>query len=382
MAALAAGVHRHVLDDAQHRHLDLLEHLQRLLRVQRGDVLRGGDDHRTGHRDLLRQGQLDVAGAGRQVDQQVVQVVPQGIGEQLCERRGRHRTAPDHRRVLVHQQPDRHRLDAEGAHRLDALVVRTVRAPAQAEHGRHAGAVDVGIQHADARALALQGQGQVHGSGGLAHPALAGADGDDVADARVRGELGLDGVGGETRAFGHRETQQESVGDAGQACARRKGNHGPHTAPRASAAARAAQTHDYTSAPTHGPAPRAARALADFAQMPRGTACDRPFSSAIARLGTGPRRRRDRGAPCRCGGHPHLHAPRWRVALTEMVRRQPGRAAGGIGIAQSSQAFRGTARHAPHPFSNLYNECPAMVQSNAKFVYVGAAARRSPTFPA
>ena len=97
---------------------------KRLARIQQGDVLRRGDDHRAGHRHLLRQGQLDVAGARRQVDDQVVQLVPAGVVEQLRQRLGDHRPAPDHRRLLLHQQADRHDLQAVRGHRLDASCRR------------------------------------------------------------------------------------------------------------------------------------------------------------------------------------------------------------------------------------------------------------------
>ena len=54
--------------------------------------------------------QLDVAGAGRHVDDQVVEVAPVGVLQQLLERLRDHRAAPDHRRVGVDQEADRHRL--------------------------------------------------------------------------------------------------------------------------------------------------------------------------------------------------------------------------------------------------------------------------------
>jgi hypothetical protein len=44
MAAVRADVHRHVLDDAEDRDADLLEHLEALARVDERDVLRRGDD--------------------------------------------------------------------------------------------------------------------------------------------------------------------------------------------------------------------------------------------------------------------------------------------------------------------------------------------------
>ena len=55
-----------------------------------------------------------------------------------------------------------------------------------AEHDRHVGPVDVAVDDADAAAQLRQRDGQVHRDGGLADAALAGADGDDVADAGDR----------------------------------------------------------------------------------------------------------------------------------------------------------------------------------------------------
>jgi hypothetical protein len=110
VAALRADVDAHVLDDAEDRDADLLEHLEALAGIEQGDVLRRGDDHRAGHRHLLGQGELDVAGARRQVDHQVVDVAPLRVAEQLLQRLGHHRAAPDHRRFGVDQEADRHGL--------------------------------------------------------------------------------------------------------------------------------------------------------------------------------------------------------------------------------------------------------------------------------
>ena len=179
---LAAHVHRHVLHDAQDRHADLLEHLDALLGVEQRDVLRRGDDHRAGHRHALRQGQLDVAGAGRQVDDQVVQVLPVGLAQQLLQRLGGHRAAPDHGFVLGHQEADRHDLHAVVLHRLHGLAVGRFGPALDAHHHRLARAVDVGVEQAHRRALGGQRQRQVHGHGALAHAALAGGHRDDVLD--------------------------------------------------------------------------------------------------------------------------------------------------------------------------------------------------------
>ncbi|MNG07355.1 hypothetical protein D3C84_906500 [compost metagenome] len=56
-------------------------------------------------------------------------------------------------------------------------------------HGRNGGAIDVRVQNGDPRPLLLQGQRQVDGGGGLAHPPLAGGHHQDVANALYRRQL-------------------------------------------------------------------------------------------------------------------------------------------------------------------------------------------------
>jgi hypothetical protein len=185
VAALRADVGAHVFHHAQHRDRDLLEHAQALAGVEQRDVLRRGDDHGAAHRDALRERELDVAGAGRHVDDQVVELAPVGVAQQLGERLGDHRATPDHRLLLLDQESDRDDLDAVSLERLDAPTVATDGPLAlQAHHARLAGAVDVGVEQADLGALERQGQREVDCGGGLADPALAGSDRDDVADAR------------------------------------------------------------------------------------------------------------------------------------------------------------------------------------------------------
>ena len=76
LAAIGAEEIAHVLDDAEHRHVDLAEHVEALARVDQRDVLRRRDDHGAGERHLLRHGELRVAGAGRHVDHQDVELAP------------------------------------------------------------------------------------------------------------------------------------------------------------------------------------------------------------------------------------------------------------------------------------------------------------------
>jgi hypothetical protein len=66
--AARADVAAHVLDEAEHGHLDPLPHAERLLDVDDRDLLRRR--HHDGARDgqQLRERELRVARAGRQVD--------------------------------------------------------------------------------------------------------------------------------------------------------------------------------------------------------------------------------------------------------------------------------------------------------------------------
>ncbi len=99
-AAMRAQEIAHVLDDAEHRHVDLLEHVQPLARVDEGDVLRRRDDDRARERHLLRHRQLRVAGARRHVDDHDVELAPVDVAQHLLQCAHHHRPAPDHRRVL------------------------------------------------------------------------------------------------------------------------------------------------------------------------------------------------------------------------------------------------------------------------------------------
>src|SRR5437588_653371 len=74
--AMRAQEIAHVLDDAEHRHLDLGEHVEALAGVEERDVLRRRDDDGAGERYLLRHRQLRVAGTGRHVGDHDVELAP------------------------------------------------------------------------------------------------------------------------------------------------------------------------------------------------------------------------------------------------------------------------------------------------------------------
>ena len=68
--------------------------------VAHGDGLRAGDDDAAGQRHALGQAELGITGAGRQVDDQVVQLAPAHVGEELLDGLVQHGAAPDDRLAL------------------------------------------------------------------------------------------------------------------------------------------------------------------------------------------------------------------------------------------------------------------------------------------
>ena len=101
----------------------------------------------------LRDGDRDVAGAGRQVEQQDVEVAPVDVGEELLQRAVQHRAAPDHGVLPGVNMPIEMTFTpcaCGGMIMLSTWVGRSV----GAEHARHGVAVDVGVDHADRQARA------------------------------------------------------------------------------------------------------------------------------------------------------------------------------------------------------------------------------------
>ena len=191
MPAVGAVEVAHVLDDAQHRHVDPLEHVEPPSGVQEGDVL--GRRHQDGarQRHALRHGELGVAGAGRHVHHQHVELAPLNVAQHLLERPHHHRPAPDHRRVLGDQEADGHALDAIVLHRDQDLAVGRGGPAGNPHHPRHRRPVDIGVEHADLVAGGGEPEGEVDGDGRFADTALARGHGDDGADARHQGLLRL-----------------------------------------------------------------------------------------------------------------------------------------------------------------------------------------------
>src|SRR5438046_843792 len=84
-------------------------------------------------------------------------------------------TAPDHRLLRLDEEAHGHELDPVLFQR--ELRGVGVKGAGDAHHDGDAGAVDVGVHQADARASRLEGQREVGRHGGFADAALAAGDG-------------------------------------------------------------------------------------------------------------------------------------------------------------------------------------------------------------
>ncbi len=189
MSTVAADVHAHVLDDTQHRHFHFLEHHDAFFGVDQRDILRRGDHNGTRYRNVLRQRQLNVTGAWRHIQHQIIQIRPHCLLQHLQQRLAGHRAAPDHSVIVGHQVTDR---VSRQAVRHDRRHMRAVRRGwtlvFRAQHVWNGRTVDIGIQNTDLCPFRRQRQRQVNGSRGFPHPALARTDGNDVfhpVDARL-----------------------------------------------------------------------------------------------------------------------------------------------------------------------------------------------------
>ena len=97
----------------------------------------------------LRERQRDVARARRHVDDQVVELAPGGVAQELRDRSVQHRPAPHDGFARRHEEAHAHHLHAVDVDRLQACSSTTVGRSLTPEQVRNAGAVDVGVHQAD-----------------------------------------------------------------------------------------------------------------------------------------------------------------------------------------------------------------------------------------
>src|SRR5262249_43235756 len=173
LGAVRAGKARHVFDHAEDFHVDLAEHFDGFANVGEGNDRRRGNHYCAGNRDGLNECELYVAGAGRKVDDEVIEFAPLDAAQKLRDDGVQHRPAPDHGLVAGIEQAHRDHLHALGVDRNDLLAHGGERFLSGAEHDRHVGAVDIGVEQADFVAELGESEGKVDGYGGFANAAFA-----------------------------------------------------------------------------------------------------------------------------------------------------------------------------------------------------------------
>jgi len=127
-----------------------------------------------------------VARAGRQIDNEHVQVGPRDAARELLHRLRHHRPPPDGRRSLAEKEAEADYRKAVCLEGHDVLVRRHAharRAILDAEQDRKAWSVDVRVEQRRPQSVSRERQREIHRDGALPHAALSRADGDDVPGA-------------------------------------------------------------------------------------------------------------------------------------------------------------------------------------------------------
>ena len=147
------------------------------------DFLRRGHDDRTGERDRLHNRELNVAGAGRQIEHEIIELAPFDLSQELLRVSRDHRSAQNRRRSVIEQEPHRHQFQVVLLDRDDPILFGGHRAIADAEHEGNAWAVNIAIAKSDTRAGFFQGYSEIGRDGRFSHAAFAARDRDDVFDS-------------------------------------------------------------------------------------------------------------------------------------------------------------------------------------------------------
>ena len=77
-----------------------------------------------GERDRLHDRELNVAGAGRQIEHEVIELAPLHLPEELLGVLRHHRPAQDRRGSVLEQEAHRHQFQSVALDRDDAVVLR------------------------------------------------------------------------------------------------------------------------------------------------------------------------------------------------------------------------------------------------------------------
>ena len=167
--------------------MQLANHVYGTLGVNFGEFLRGGYDDEAVEFEVLHDRERRVRGAGRQVDDEVVEFAPFGGLQQLVDGVMHHRPTPDNRLFLVLlKEAHGHDLDTEALGRQHLVALANLRTLGDLHGAHHIRAVYIHVEDAHAVPFVRECGGEIHGDGRLAHAALAAVHTNLVADLRQR----------------------------------------------------------------------------------------------------------------------------------------------------------------------------------------------------
>ena len=175
-----------VLYDTEHRNAHHLCHLVGFHDDHAHQILRGRYDHYAVYRKRLENGQRNITGSWRHVDEEIVQVAPDDVGPELFYGSCDDRSSPDDRLFLARKQEvDGHYLYAVCCNcRVNALVIYVCRS-FQAIHFRDGRSCDIGIEDTNLVALFCFLVCQRCGYHGFTNTALAADNANDMFDRRI-----------------------------------------------------------------------------------------------------------------------------------------------------------------------------------------------------
>ena len=186
LMTMRAGEVAHVLDDAENFDVNLGEHLKSFAGVLQADIAGRRDDDGACKRDRLNQRDDHVTGAGRQIDDEVIELAPFDLLQELADDLVQHRSTHHEWLVARRDVADGDGLDAVRVVGLDLVISANTGRLRRAHHQWDIGSVDIGVDEADAVAELGKRDGEVDSDGGFADAAFAGSDGNNFRYAGKR----------------------------------------------------------------------------------------------------------------------------------------------------------------------------------------------------
>ena len=180
----------HVLNESEdgHVHLFVAIHIDTLASICQGHLLRGRNDDSTSDGEGLQKGQMNVGSAWRSVEDEIVELAPVGISNELFQGIGSHSTSPKRSCFGRYEETNGEQLDTiglDGFDELTSVYLNSIRTGIlHVEHLGHGRTKDIGIKQTNLVAQASKGDGQIGRNSALAHATFSRADSNNILHLR------------------------------------------------------------------------------------------------------------------------------------------------------------------------------------------------------